>query len=268
MTKLPVTAERRERGRRLSLVTVIVGLIMLALLAFLQSRPKLVDQALEPEPLGFGNPSSPVQIVAFLSPTCPHCAKFELTVGKDLYVRAEAEGFYYAVYPLVLEEDREVYTQALFCAFDGGGLPHFLTLHYQNYYLQQGRGLRELARRAGMNPETFSRCLKAPKTEGRIQETLAWARHLGVEGTPAFFIKTDGQSKFEYIQGNRGEAFWNRVLATHSESLAQGKRMVLSSTDLKSKVGAKKEGALPLPFCQAVTAGVECDKASLRHSAR
>ena len=223
MTKVAKTADvRRERGRRLTLVTVLVGLLMLALLAFVQSRPDLVAVAIEPAPLAFGDPTAPVQIVAFLSPTCPHCAKFELTVGKDLYRRAEAGELYYAVYPLVLEEDREIYTQALFCAYDGGGLPSFLTLHYENYYLQQGRGLREVARRAGIDSEAFNQCLTAPRTARRMKETLSLARRLGVEGMPAFFIKTGNRAEFERIQGNRGAAFWDRLLGDDLESLALG----------------------------------------------
>lgn len=203
---------RRKRGQRLTLATTLVGLVMLALVAFWQTRPELVTNALGPTPLGFGQPASPLQIVAFLSPTCPQCAKFELTTGKDLYARAEAGEFYYAVYPLMLEDNREIYTLALFCAYDGGGLTLFLTLHYKNYYLHENRGLSDIAKAAGVDPKGFTQCLGAPQTVQRLKASLRWAKALGVAGTPTFFIKTEDSRRFRRIEGNRGPKFWQRLL--------------------------------------------------------
>lgn len=212
MTPRPSPDARRKRGQRLTLATTLVGFVMLALVAFWQSRPEMLETVIGPTPLSFGDPKSPLQIIAFLSPTCPQCAKFELTTGKDLYARAEAGEFYYAVYPLMLEDNREIYTLALFCAYDGGGLPLFLTLHYKNYYLHENRGLSEIAKTAGVDPESFTQCLDAPQTAGRLKANLGWTKTLNVTGTPTFFVKTEDSSKFRRIEGNREPKFWDRLL--------------------------------------------------------
>ena len=202
---------RRELGRRLTLITTLVGLVAIGVLTFWQLRPDYISEAIGPAPLSFGNPASIVQVVAFLSPTCPHCAKFELTIGKDLYHEAEAGKLYYAVYPLMLETARESYTLALLCADQKGKLPAFLSLHYQNYYLAQHRGLRDLAEQVGIAPDDFTRCLNAPKTRRQMAAILRWTKYLGVEGTPTFFIKTDDQG-FRKLQGNQRPKFWQRLL--------------------------------------------------------
>jgi hypothetical protein len=90
----PNPVSRSELGRRLTLVTALFGLMIVVTLTFWQLRPRMVDEAIGPAPLGFGDPASPKQVVAFLSPTCPHCAAFELNSGKDFYARAEAGEFY------------------------------------------------------------------------------------------------------------------------------------------------------------------------------
>lgn len=203
---------KRELGKRLTLMTALVGSVVIAALLVWQLRPHTVDQAIGPEPLGFGDPNSAKQIVLFLSPTCPHCARFELGPGKDLYARAEAGEFYYAIYPLMLEDDRDAYTLAFFCAYQQGALPVFSLLHYQNYYLNQNRGLNELAEQAGMAPKAFTTCLQAPETQNAMAQTLRWMDTLKVPGTPTFFVKTLADEPYLRIQGDRDEAFWDNLL--------------------------------------------------------
>lgn len=209
----PSPVLKNELAGRLTLVTALVGLVIVVALALWQLRPRFVEDAVGPAPLGFGDPASPKQVVAFLSPTCPHCAEFELKLGKDFYARAEAGEFYYAVYPLMLEDNREVYTLALFCAYKQGSLPIFALLHYQNYYLGPNHGLSELAERAKMDPAGFSRCLDAPATTQELQDAQRWKEALGVAGTPTFFIKDVDSDTYRRIRGNRSETFWNRWLA-------------------------------------------------------
>lgn len=209
----PNPVSKSELGRRLTLVTALFGLMIVMTLTFWQLRPRIVDEAIGPAPLGFGDPTSPKQVVAFLSPTCPHCAEFELKSGKDFYARAEAGEFYYAVYPLMLEDNREAYTLAFFCAHKQGGLPIFALLHYQNYYLGEHHGLSELAERAKMDPAAFSQCLDAPATTQEMQDARRWKEALGVAGTPTFFIKDVDSDTYRRIRGDRSETFWNRWLA-------------------------------------------------------
>lgn len=211
----PSPVLKNELAGRLTLVTALVGLVIVVALAFWQLRPRFVEDAVGPAPLGFGDPASPKQVVAFLSPTCPHCAEFELNSGKDFYARAEAGEFYYAVYPLMLEEDREVYTLGFFCAHKQDGLPLYSLLHYQNYYLNQNLGLQELARRADMDVAAFSRCLSAPATRRALEGALRWKNTLGVAGTPTYFVKSPNSSTYRRVRGDRGEAFWRRWLAAN-----------------------------------------------------
>lgn len=199
---------------RLTLITALVGVVIVVALTVWQLRPRLVEDPIGPTPLGFGDPASPKQVVAFLSPTCPHCADFELKSGKDFYARAEAGAFYYAVYPLMLEDNREDYTLAFFCAYKQGSLPIFSLLHYQDYYLGQNLGLSELARRADMDTVAFSRCLDEPATTQEMQEALRWQETLGVAATPTFFIKDADSTTYRRVQGNRGPDFWDRWLET------------------------------------------------------
>ncbi len=211
MTK---TSASKQLGRRLTLITALVGVGVIAALFGWQLRPRTVEEAIGPKPLGFGDPDATTQIVSFLSPTCPHCARFELGVGKDFYARAEAGEFYYAIYPLMLEDDREPYTLAFFCAYQQAALPVFSLLHYQNYYLNQNRGLIELAEQAGMAPKAFSTCLDAPKTQKAMAQARRWMDALKVPGTPTFFVRTRADEPYLRIRGERDEAFWNNLLNT------------------------------------------------------
>ena len=207
-------SQSKQLGRRLTLITALIGVMVIATLVAWQLRPRTVEKAIGPEPLGFGDPNSATQIVSFLSPTCPYCARFELGAGKDFYARAEAGEFYYAVYPLMLEDDRESYTLAFFCAYEQGALPVFSLLHYQNYYLNQNRGLNELAERAGMAPETFTTCLEAPQTRDAVAQALGWMTTLEVPGTPTFFVRKSVDEPYLRIRGERDETFWNSLLNT------------------------------------------------------
>lgn len=204
-----------QLGRRLTLITTLLGLGLIAVLFVWQIRPQTVDEAIGPQPLGFGDPDSATQIVSFLSPTCPHCARFELGAGKEFYARAEAGEFYYAVYPLMLEDDRELYTLAFFCAYQQAALPVFSLLHYQNYYLNQNLGLTELAEQAGMVSERFSACLSAPETQKAMERSLRWMVTLEVPGTPTFFVRTGADEPYLRIRGDRDEAFWDNLLNTN-----------------------------------------------------
>ena len=208
----PSPVLKNELAGRLTLVTALVGLVIVIALTFWQLRPRTVGDAIGPIPLDFGDPTSPKQVVAFLSPTCPHCAQFELGVGKDFYARAEAGEFYYAVYPLMLEDDREAYTLAFFCAHEQDALPVFALLHYQNYYLGQNLGLTDLAERAEMDPAIFGRCLEAPATQREMQSSLRWMETLNVLGTPTFFVRNRSSDPYRRVRGNRDEGFWNSWL--------------------------------------------------------
>lgn len=205
------TSASKQLGRRLTLVTALVGACVIVALFVWQLRPRTVEEAIGPEPLGFGDPDSATQIVSFLSPTCPLCARFELGVGKDFYDRAEAGEFYYAIYPLMLEDDRDIYTLAFFCAYQQAALPIFSLLHYENYYLNQNRGLAEIAEQAGMAPGAFSTCLDAPETQKAIDQALRWMDTLEVPGTPTFFVKKGADEPYRRIRGERDETFWNNL---------------------------------------------------------
>lgn len=208
----PTEVTKRELGHRLTLVTALFGILLIVPLAFSQLRPRVVADAVGPPPLAFGDPAADTRVVAFVSPTCSHCAAFELGPGKDLYRRAEAGGLYYAVYPLALERGREVDTRAFFCAFEQGKLPAFVARHYLTYRFPWRPDPLALARRSGADPAAFGRCLDAPRTKRRAAASLEWQGELGVVATPTFFIKRAEADAYARVRGNRGPTFWNRVL--------------------------------------------------------
>lgn len=208
----PAGETRRELGHRLTLVTALFGVLLIVPLVFAELRPRVVADAVGPAPLAFGDPASPTRVVAFVSPTCSHCAAFELGPGKGFYRRAEGGDFYYAVYPLALERGREGDARAFFCAFEQGELPAFAARHYLTYRFEWRPDLRELARRAGADPSAFGHCLNAPRTKRRAAAALGWKGELGVVATPTFFIKRPGADAYVRVRGNRGALFWERVL--------------------------------------------------------
>lgn len=208
----PTEASKRELGHRLTLVTALFGLLLIVPLAFSQLRPRVVADAVGPAPLAFGDPASPTRVVAFVSPTCSHCAAFELGPGKELYRRADRGELYYALYPLMLERGRERDTRAFFCAFEQNRLPAFAARHYNTYRFAWRPDPLELARRSGADPAAFGRCLDAPRTKRRAQAALEWMDELGVVATPTFFIKRSAADVYARVGGDRGEPFWERVL--------------------------------------------------------
>lgn len=198
-------AERRRRGNVMSFMVLVVGLAIIALLAASRLEPTVVADALGEPLITFGSPDAPHQLVAFISPTCSHCARFELESGPELYQRAERGELFYTIYPLTLTEGTEEDTRAFFCAHEGGALPSYSVLHYQDYFIVKGSSLQQLAEQAGLDKEAFTTCVRAARTEREVQRSQAWADELGVQLTPTFYLKGPGETQWREVKGNRGE---------------------------------------------------------------
>jgi protein-disulfide isomerase len=197
------------RSDKLTLITAGVGLLVIAALAVWQLRPVEVPDALGDPSILYGNADASHQLVAFVSPTCSYCARFELTTGHTLYGKKD---LLYAVYPIALDETAEAYIKGFFCAAEGGAFGSYAVLHYQNYFVTKNATLSELAERAGLEPEAFRRCAKAPRTTQRAKQAQAWAEALGVDRTPTFYLRGPGETSWREVRGTRGEEFWRRWL--------------------------------------------------------
>ncbi len=193
------------QGNKLTLVTAAVGLLLIAALVAWQLRPVLVQDALGEPLITFGSPYAPHQLVAFISTTCTHCARFELETGHELYERAARGELFYALYPLTMTKGAEDYTKGFLCAAEGGELPSYCGFYYQEYFITQQANLQELAERAGLDVEDFTRCIRAERTTEYAQQAQAWAETQGVQRTPTFYLKGPGEAQWRKVRGNQGE---------------------------------------------------------------
>ncbi len=67
----------------------------------------------------------------------------------------------------------EDYTKGFLCAAEGGELPSYSALHYQDYFMTQQTDLEELAEQSGLDVEDFTRCIRAERTTEYAQQAQA-----------------------------------------------------------------------------------------------
>jgi protein-disulfide isomerase len=131
---------------------------------------------------------------------CPYCGKFAretLPALRERYVRTGKVRLAFRQFPLAIHASAERAAEAAECA---GRQQRFWAFHDELFARQAALdsvNLEDLARSAGLDTRTFTRCL-AGETAGVVQTDRASGTAAGVSGTPTFLvgpILSDGRLK-------------------------------------------------------------------------
>lgn len=196
-----------KAGNRLTVVTAGIGLLFVVTHFAWQLGPDYVPRALSDPPITYGPEDAPRRVVALMSPTCSYCARFELSSARLLYRAARQGRLFYAVYPVTMEAGKDLYTRGFLCA--AAAFDAYAPRHYRAYFVTP-QPLLEVAAEAGLEPNTFRRCLNASGTTRALSHAQAWSEQLELVATPTFYLEE--AKGWRKVQGSRGEEFWKRWL--------------------------------------------------------
>ncbi|GIW39649.1 MAG: oxidoreductase [Candidatus Binatia bacterium] len=149
-----------------------------------------------------GAETAPVTIVEFADYECPFCKRAEPTVRKVLSEYGDRVRFVYRHYPLPFHAHARAAARASLCAGEQGKFWEYHDALMAADELDP-KLLEETARRLGLDEGKFRSCFASSKFEKVLEEDLAEAARLGVDGTPTFFVNgrvLDGAQPFERFQ--------------------------------------------------------------------
>ena len=138
-----------------------------------------------------GNAQAPVAVVEFSEFECPFCRRFhEQTFSKlkETYVATGKVRYVFRDFPLPMHAQAKAAAVAAHCAARQDA---FWPMHDALFENQQRLGpelFPELARRLGLDGESFLACLSQPEAQKEVEGDIAYGQGVGVQGTPTFFI--------------------------------------------------------------------------------
>ncbi len=145
-------------------------------------------ELLEPDDPRLGPPDSPVVVVEFFDPNCPHCRALhpQLMLVLDQF----ADQVIFSFKPVALWEYSVPQIEALYLAYQQG---RFFDMLEAQYAHARSRGLSmeelvELARKVGMDTEAFRKGLEKGLYRKKVQESRKRAMALGVRSVPTLLI--------------------------------------------------------------------------------
>jgi len=136
-----------------------------------------------------GNPDAPVTIVEFADFQCPYCGAVQPTLKQVMEKYQGKVQLGYRDFPL-----RQVHAQAqqaaeaAGCAADQGKFWEYHDLLFANQDRLDPSGLRDQARKVGLNMGQFAACVDSAKFRGQIENDLQAGLISGAGGSPAFYI--------------------------------------------------------------------------------
>jgi protein-disulfide isomerase len=157
-----------------------------------------------------GNPNAPILIVEYSDYDCPFCKVFHETMKQiiDTYGPRGDVAWVYRQLPISeLHPNAPKLSEAALCVGELGGNNAFWTfsdLMFSERSLEERTPmsrLPEFANRAGVSEAMFTECLNSGRMQSRVEESVASAATLGIEGTPqSYVIVGDQQVSLEGAQ--------------------------------------------------------------------
>jgi protein-disulfide isomerase len=174
-------------------VVAVYGAVLLVRRATADPPPPAIAVGIPVDPVPFrksatlGSDTAPVVVVSFSDFECPFCIRFAKDVFPALrtdYVDSGRVQFAFRHLPLPIHARAERAAGAAECA---AGQGRFWPMHDALF----GEGgldsaLETHAVKLGLHLDLFRKCLEDPVTT--VQEDIAFARQLGISGTPTFLI--------------------------------------------------------------------------------
>ena len=136
-----------------------------------------------------GAPEAAVTIVEFEDFQCPFCKKAQDTVQEVLARYKDKVRLVHRDFPLQPLHPASIKAhEAARCAEEQGKFWEYRDLLYQNAPAAGPEQLTTYARKLGLNPDDFNKCVDSGKFKTVVQRDEDEGERLGLTGTPAFFI--------------------------------------------------------------------------------
>lgn len=166
-----------------------------------------------------GDPTAAVTIVEFGDFQCPNCARFatntEPQLEKEYFDTGRANMVFKHV--PIRGPDSLTASMAAQCANDQGKFWEFHDLLYESQQAEnsgwaKAENMKEFASEIGLDRTEFESCLDSKKYESFVENDFAFAREIGVSGTPSFVIVNSDGSEPEGIIGAQPFTSFKAVL--------------------------------------------------------
>lgn len=140
-----------------------------------------------------GNEDAPVTIVAFSDFTCPYCERAAFTLNSLMSHYGKTVRFVFKNYPLASHENARLASQYFVAAnnFDSDKAWKLYDEFFANREALIAQGepfMQKLAKKVGLDPEKLAKEARAESVNAIIDEDMADAKALELEGTPYFLV--------------------------------------------------------------------------------
>lgn len=140
-----------------------------------------------------GSEDAPVTIVAFSDFTCPYCERAAFTLNSLMSHYGKTVRFIFKNYPLASHENARLASQYFVAAnnFDSDKAWKLYDEFFANREALIAQGepfMQKLAKKVGLDPEKLAKEARAESVNAIIDEDMADAKALELEGTPYFLV--------------------------------------------------------------------------------
>lgn len=136
-----------------------------------------------------GDPGSPVTVIEYFDPNCPHCKTFHEVLTP--VIRSHADQAHFVFKPFVLWRHSVAQSEALYAAAQEGKFFDMLDAQFANQQPQTGLGpdqLRSIAEDIGMDASTMMQRLESGIYQSTLAQEKQKAVDIGVNSTPTLII--------------------------------------------------------------------------------
>lgn len=134
-----------------------------------------------------GSQAAPITLVEFADYQCPYCQKVHADLKKLQADMPNQLLLVYKDFPLPNHALAEKAAEASHCAGEQGKFWEYHDTLFEEKRLQVSE-LKELARTLKLDGDRFDHCLDSGQEAAAIQADVKEGEHLGLAGTPSFFL--------------------------------------------------------------------------------
>lgn len=140
-----------------------------------------------------GNVDAPVTIIAFSDFTCPYCERAAFTLNSLMSHYGKTVRFIFKNYPLASHENSRLASQYFVAAnnLDSGKAWKLYDEFFANREALMAEGepfMKKAAKKVGLDPEKLAEEARTASVNAIIDEDMADAKGLELEGTPYFLV--------------------------------------------------------------------------------
>jgi len=149
-----------------------------------------------------GPKNAPVRLVEFADFQCPYCQQVHGEVKKVLEHFGDKVSFSYRDYPLPMHPLAPKAAEAARCAGAQNKYWEFYDALFTDKKLAPA-DLKDEAKKLSLDTALFDKCLDSGEQAASVEKDASKAQHLGVTGTPTFFInghQFTGPTKYDVFR--------------------------------------------------------------------